>query len=100
MITSVESFSNQIPLNFGLEQNYPNPFNPDTRIHFELPHDSPVRLTIYDLLGRDVAIVVDGYTKAGRYDVTFTAKNLPSGVYFYRLQAGTFNDVKKFVLLR
>jgi hypothetical protein len=92
--------SDNLPTQYSLAQNYPNPFNPETRIHFELPQDSPARLVVYDLLGREVATVVNEFKKAGRYDVTFSARNLASGVYFYRLQAGTFNDAKKLLLLR
>jgi hypothetical protein len=87
-------------LRFVLGQNYPNPFNPSTQIHFELPQDGSVRLVVYDLLGREVATLMNEFKKAGRYDVTFAARNLASGVYFYRLQAGAFNDVKKLLLLR
>jgi M6 family metalloprotease-like protein len=89
-----------LPTEYRLAQNYPNPFNPETRIHFELPHDGHVRLVVYDVLGREVATLVDEVTKAGRYDVAFNATNLASGVYFYQLQAGGFNDVKKLVVLR
>lgn len=99
-VTSVTSDPVEIPANFELHQNYPNPFNPQTHIPFELAKNDHVRLVVYDLLGREVATLMNEFKKAGRYDVTFAAKNLASGVYFYRLQAGTFNDVKKLLLLR
>lgn len=99
-VTSIIEDETVLPNAFALSQNYPNPFNPETRIYFELTQDSPVRLVVYDLLGREVATLVNEFKKAGRYDVTFTAASLSSGVYFYRLQAGTFHDVKKLLLLR
>lgn len=89
-----------LPTQYALAQNYPNPFNPETHIHFELPQDGPVRLVVYDLLGREVATLVNEFKKAGRYDAVFAAGNLASGVYFYRLQANTFDDVKKLLLVR
>lgn len=89
-----------MPTSFMLAQNYPNPFNPETRIYFELPVDNSVQLVVYDLLGREVATLVNEFKKAGRYDALFNGGGLASGVYFYRLQAGTFNDVKKLLLLR
>jgi hypothetical protein len=89
-----------LPTEYKLTQNYPNPFNPETRIHFELPHDGHVRLVVYDVLGREVLAVIDEAKKAGRYDVTFNAANLASGVYFYQMQSGEFNDVKKLVVVR
>lgn len=89
-----------LPFKYHLHQNYPNPFNPETRIQFELPQESAVQLVVFDLLGREVATLVNEFMKAGRYDVTFAATNLASGVYFYRLQAGTFNDVKRLLLLK
>jgi hypothetical protein len=92
--------TSNLPSEYSLAQNYPNPFNPETRIHFELPEEGHVRLVVYDLLGREVTMLVNESRKAGKYDVTFSAPSLSTGVYFYRLQAGTFNDVKKLLLLR
>jgi hypothetical protein len=99
-VAAANTTPSEKPLSYALEQNYPNPFNPETRIHFKLPEDNPVVLVVYDLLGREVATLMNEFKKAGRYDVTFAARNLASGVYFYRLQAGAFNDVKKLLLLR
>jgi photosystem II stability/assembly factor-like uncharacterized protein len=99
-VAAANTSSSEKPLSYALEQNYPNPFNPETRIHFELPEHNAVVLVVYDLLGREVATLVNDFKKAGKYDVTFTATNLASGVYFYRLQAGTFHSVKKLLLLR
>lgn len=86
--------------NFQLNQNYPNPFNPSTKIRYQLPSSSFVSLKVYDVLGNEVAVLVDEFMDAGRYEVEFNADNLPSGVYFYKLKTGNFSDVKKMLLLR
>ncbi|MGC9092080.1 MAG: T9SS type A sorting domain-containing protein [Bacteroidota bacterium] len=87
----------EIPGSFALEQNYPNPFNPSTTISFDVPKQSHLRLAIYDVLGREVKTLVDEEKNPGRYSVTFDASNLPSGVYLYRLEAGSFSEVRKMV---
>jgi hypothetical protein len=94
------SQSREFPIAFRLEQNYPNPFNPSTTIKYELPNSSHVTLTVYDVLGREVSVLVNERRDAGVYDVKFDGSNLASGVYFYRLQAGDFVQAKKFVILR
>jgi hypothetical protein len=81
-------------------QNYPNPFNPSTTIRYELPKSSPVELSVYDMLGREVSVLVDERQDAGIHEVKFDATGLSSGVYLYRLQAGDFNSVKKLLVLR
>jgi len=83
-----------------LYQNYPNPFNPSTKIKYSIPHSSFVTLKIYDILGKEVATLVNEEKSVGNYEINFNAKNLSSGVYFYRMQAGSFTDTKKFILLR
>lgn len=89
------------PKQFFLSQNYPNPFNPSTTIEFDIPARSQVTLRIYDLLGREVAALVTNETmSAGSYTRQWNAANFSSGIYFYRLQAGTFTETKKLVLLR
>ena len=85
---------------FILSQNYPNPFNPTTVINYQLPVICLVTLKIYDLLGREVRTLVANRQKAGNYSVTFDAKNLPSGVYFYFLHADTFTQTKKLMILK
>ena len=88
------------PLTFGLEQNYPNPFNPSTHIKYNIPESGIVKLAIYNTLGEEVAVLVDGMVEAGFYEVTFDASHLPSGAYFYRLQSDKLNQVKKMLLMK
>ncbi len=97
--TSVEVFPQQAAT-FTLDKNYPNPFNPSTRISYSIPVDSKVVLKVYDLLGRERVELVNGHRSAGNHGVTFAAGNLPSGVYFYRIQAGTFTETRKCVIMK
>jgi hypothetical protein len=87
-------------LEFFVSQNYPNPFNPSTAISFALPKASTVELKIFNLLGQEVATLLNEEKTSGIYQVEFDASTLPSGVYFYRLQAGDFVQTKKMILLR
>ncbi|MBI5470739.1 MAG: T9SS type A sorting domain-containing protein [Ignavibacteriae bacterium] len=103
-----------VPRAFTLEQNYPNPFNPSTRIAFSLPAarlpegqgqagvqgSGFTSLRVYDVLGREVATLVNENLSAGSYEVMFNAKGLASGVYFYKLQVGEFSETKRLLLLR
>jgi len=89
-----------IPTEYNLYQNYPNPFNPSTTISFDLPVSEFVTLTIYDVLGKQVASVVDEYRNAGKYSIQYNASQLSSGMYFYKISAGNFNQIKKFILLK
>ncbi|MBK7632006.1 MAG: CotH kinase family protein [Ignavibacteriales bacterium] len=98
--TKVEGEENLIPSEFTLFQNYPNPFNPSTKISWQSPVGSQQTLKIYNLLGSEVATLVDEYKTAGTYEVEFKATKYPSGVYFYRLQAGSFVETKKMLLLK
>jgi Secretion system C-terminal sorting domain len=88
------------PDGFDLEQNYPNPFNPSTTIKYELPKVSDVRLSVYDMLGREVSVLVNERKNAGSYEVKLDAAGLGSGVYLCRLQAGDFVQSRKLLLLR
>lgn len=90
----------QIPAVFSLNQNYPNPFNPSTRIAYGLPKDANVSLRVYNTLGQEVAVLQNGVQDAGYHEVIFDATRLGSGVYFYRIQAGTFVESMKLLLLR
>jgi hypothetical protein len=83
-----------------LFQNYPNPFNPKTVLRYQLPVASDLKLLVYDLLGQEVALLVDGVKAAGRYDVEFDASRLASGVYLYRLIAGNLFQTRKMILVR
>jgi len=98
-VTSVEPIPG-IPTEYALLQNYPNPFNPVTIIRYELPHNTEVNLTIYNLLGQEVEILVNEYQPIGTYEASFNASALPSGTYFYRLQADKFVQTKKMILLK
>lgn len=84
----------------ALFANRPNPFNPETRIRYSIANNERVSLVVYDVLGREVATLVDEYKDAGEYEVTFMPKGLPSGVYLYRIKTGSFQDVKKMVFLK
>ncbi len=100
MVTSVVNRSSDVPAMFSLSQNYPNPFNPTTTISYQLPSNAFVVLKVFDILGREVQVLVNQREIAGVHSVTFNASNLPSGVYFYRLEAGTYHDTKKLLLLK
>lgn len=88
------------PSTFRLYQNYPNPFNPRTKIKYQIPELSNIKLTVYDVLGREVRTLVNEEKPAGSYEAEFNGKDLPSGVYFYRIETGKYSDTKKFVLLK
>jgi hypothetical protein len=99
VITSVAR-NEGIPSEFVLRQNFPNPFNPSTRIEFGLPKESRVKLEVYNLLGEQVATVIDEVRSPGYHAVQFSAGDMPSGVYLYRLTAGEFSMLRKMVLLK
>jgi hypothetical protein len=88
------------PSKFALEQNYPNPFNPTTTIQYTVKSTGNVSLKVYDVVGREVANLVDGIQNAGNHEVKFLASNLASGVYFYRLVSPSGTMVKKMMLLK
>ncbi len=98
--TGVSTDNAQTPLSYTLGQNYPNPFNPTTVIQYQLPASGQVSLKVYDELGREVAALVDTRENAGTYSVKFDGGNLASGVYFYRLSAGTYSETKKLLLIK
>ena len=100
IVTSVQILPNELPTHFNLDQNYPNPFNPATTISFGLPSKSFVSLKVFDALGREIATVVSEELFAGNYSKNWNAYGMPSGVYFYRMQSGSFAETKKLVLLR
>ena len=100
--TDVTNVKNQSvhPSSFNLCQNYPNPFNPTTKIKYQIPGLSKVKLTVYDVLGREVKTLVNEEKSAGNYEVEFDGTNLTSGIYFYKIETEKFSDTKKFVLLK
>ena len=100
LITGIFDDLPSMPVNFMLLQNYPNPFNAQTTIRFALPKSQNVRLTVYDLLGRRIEVLIDEYREAGIHTITFEASGLSSGVYFYRLQAGDAVEIRRMVLLK
>ncbi|MBS4032865.1 MAG: T9SS type A sorting domain-containing protein [Ignavibacterium sp.] len=97
-VTSVEN-ENHLPPSFYLEQNYPNPFNPSTCISWQSPVGGHQMLKVFDVLGNEIATLVDEYKPAGNYEVEFKAEGLSSGIYFYQLRTGDFIQTKKMVLL-
>jgi hypothetical protein len=98
-ITGISN-NNGIPSVFALEQNYPNPFNPTTDINYQIAKESPVKITVFDILGKNVATLVNEKKTPGFYKVEFNASNLASGLYFYKIEAGDFTDVKKMMLVK
>jgi hypothetical protein len=112
-LIGIHPISSSLPKEFRLFQNYPNPFNPSTKIKFQIPLNKAkpgsdvggerglsVRLIVYDILGRDIATLVNERLKPGTYEVEWEASNFPSGVYFYKLQAESFKQTKRMVLIK
>jgi photosystem II stability/assembly factor-like uncharacterized protein len=100
MVVSATKETTALPEMWELLQNFPNPFNPTTAIRFSLPRRSYVRLAVYNTLGQEVTHLINGEVDAGPHEIKFDASNLPSGVYFYRLQAGSFTGTKRLLLVR
>jgi hypothetical protein len=99
-VTSVQERIDVTPQTYELSQNYPNPFNPTTQITFSVPREGYAKLTVYNAIGQEVAVLADGNFGAGTYRVAFDAASLPSGSYFYRIQAGDFSSIKKMMLVK
>ncbi len=99
IITELENVEEQ-DIDYNISNNYPNPFNPSTKIRYTIPERSKVILKVYDLQGKEISILVDEEKPKGSYEFEFDASSLPSGIYFYRLQAGSFIETKKMVLLK
>lgn len=96
----IQQLNTGVPQVYNLHQNYPNPFNPVTNFKFDIPKTSDVRITVYDILGSEVAVVFNGKLEAGFYSADFNASTLSSGIYFYRIDAGDFSSVKRMVLVK
>lgn len=90
----------EIPSGYSLHQNFPNPFNPVTSIQFDLAAVTNVKLTVFDVLGKEVSVLINQQLDAGNHKITFNAEKLASGIYFYKLEAGSFNDIKKMTLVK
>jgi hypothetical protein len=99
-LTDVDDAVSQLPSSYNLEQNYPNPFNPVTNIRWQSPVSSWQTIKVYDMLGNEIVTLVDEYTVAGNHEIKFDASGIPSGVYFYKLQTGSFTHTKKMILLK
>ncbi|HUX93447.1 MAG TPA: FlgD immunoglobulin-like domain containing protein, partial [Ignavibacteriaceae bacterium] len=104
-ITGVQNTNSNIPTTFHVSQNYPNPFNPSTIIQYSLPQANKVKIVVYDISGKEIALLADNFQNAGTYNVTWTGKNnsgqqVASGIYFYTVQAGNFSQTNKMVLLK
>ena len=99
-VTGIEDMEiSEKPKSFQLYQNYPNPFNPETTIQFDVKDPCEVSLVIYDLLGRQLTVLVKDHYNPGAYTVTFNASSVPSGIYIYRIQMGEYQSVQKMILL-
>lgn len=94
------SSNNIVPNEFELKQNYPNPFNPTTNIQYSISESGKIKLAIYNIIGEEVALLVNGIEGVGFYEVTFSATKLPGGIYFYRLQTKDYTQTKKMILLK
>jgi aminopeptidase N len=100
LVVGINENEGQIPANYELKQNYPNPFNPVTNIDYSIPKNSEVKLTVYDMTGKEISVLVSEFKQAGRYTVSYNAEKKASGVYYYKLQAGDFTEVKKMILVK
>ncbi|TRZ64397.1 T9SS C-terminal target domain-containing protein [bacterium] len=98
--TGINNISSNVPKEYKLYNNYPNPFNPVTRIKYDLPKSSIVKIILYDILGREVEIIVNEKQNAGTFEITFNASQYPSGVYFYRLTTEGFSETKRMLLVK
>jgi hypothetical protein len=100
IIIAVEKIQTEIPARFELYQNFPNPFNPVTMVKFDIPRTAEVKLTVYDLLGREVAVLVNEKLQAGTYLKTWDAGSNASGIYYYKLTADSYSSTMKMVLVK
>lgn len=100
IVTGIGQNNNVIPEKYSLSQNYPNPFNPSTTIKFDISSNEQVKLTVYNSLGKEIATLVNERMNAGSYERSFNASQLSSGIYFYKLEAGNFSEIKKMTLLK
>jgi hypothetical protein len=99
-IIDVKKISSEIPSKYSLSQNFPNPFNPSTKIEYSIPKSGLVTIKVYDILGKGIATLVNEIQSPGTYSVDFNGAELPSGIYFYRLQAGNYTETKQMILIK
>jgi hypothetical protein len=99
-ITGTENNSSTVPASYSLEQNYPNPFNPTTSIKFNIAKLSLVKIVVYDVLGRKVQTLVNESLEPGSYEKSFDGSSLNSGIFFYKITAGDYSDVRKMLLIK
>ena len=103
VLTVIPASTNQDdinPLHFALCQNHPNPFNPSTNIHFDIPYNTHVKLSVYDILGHRITTLINSDIDAGNHSVTFDGSTLPSGIYFYRIDTNQFSETRKMILIK
>jgi hypothetical protein len=98
VITEVEDFNQ--PSNYSLEQNYPNPFNPSTTIEFSIPKSEIVSLKVFNVLGKEVATLINGQVETGKHKIEYDATGLNSGVYFYKIESENYTETRKMILLK
>jgi hypothetical protein len=98
--SDVERQVSGIPVEYKLSQNFPNPFNPSTTFNYSLKNAGDVQIEIFDASGKEIKKIVDGYRAAGSYQVNFSAGNLPSGIYYYKISTPQFVQTKKMILLK
>lgn len=99
-VIGIDPVSGVIPKTFSVSQNYPNPFNPVTKINFDIPKNSPVKISVFDMLGREVEVIVNTQLGVGRYSAEWNAVNYSSGIYFYRISASDFTETRKMILVK
>lgn len=99
-IIGIQNLGSELPTEYKLHQNFPNPFNPSTTINFDIIKAGIVKIVLYDILGKEVKTIVDEYAEPGRYKVVYSAENLASGLYFYKITSNDFTDVKKMLIVK
>jgi hypothetical protein len=97
---AITQISSEIPKVYNLYQNYPNPFNPETKIMYDIPKNGLVKIFVYDILGREVNSLVNSYHEAGKYETTFNSEGLSSGIYYYKIESGSFSSIKKMLIIK
>lgn len=100
LVAKTETEVHFMPNEFSLSQNYPNPFNPNTNISFSLPKATNVKITVYNAIGKEISVLVNGNYEAGLHTISWNANNISSGMYFYKMEAGNFTATKKLVLMK